>query len=167
MVAERPDLFDPETGMRLGHYNASPPEDIPGARRVDVAQTRRLIGAGAAAIDVSAPAHLRDPATGGWPQTASRETIPNTSWLPGFGEGLLLTERRRYLERILDHLTEGDRNRPVVVFSDSSSWRGWNAARRLSVMGYANVNWFPEGVSGWRERGWAVVLRRPATPHHH
>ncbi|MBX2855656.1 MAG: PQQ-dependent catabolism-associated CXXCW motif protein [Rhodobacteraceae bacterium] len=153
ILTEQPGLFDPETGLRLARYNAPTPDDIPGARRADAAEVRRLIGRDAIAIDVSEAE----------PGAARRATVPNAIWLPEVGEGLLFVDARERLATHLKRNAEGDLNRPVVVFAETDLWTSWNAARRIASMGSANVYWYPEGVAEWRDMGWALTKVRPAT----
>ena len=149
--AQDPDLFDPESGLRLARYSAPTPSDIPGARRVSAAEVRRLVGNGAVAIDVTS----QEAGEG------QRATIPNAVWLPEAGEGLLFVDAREALAAQLKKGAGGDLNRPVVVFAETDLWLSWNAARRIALMGYSNVNWYPEGVDHWRDLGWALVRVGP------
>jgi PQQ-dependent catabolism-associated CXXCW motif protein len=163
--ARRPELFDPETGLRIARYRAPTPTDAPGARVVDCAGLVAAIAAGAALMDVAldgAGAFFGWPE--GWLGATPRATIPGALWVPGAGEGRLGPEASRYLEGALARLTPPARPRPVVAFCFADCWMSWNAALRLAARGGAEALWYPLGVDGWIEGGGGLARVAPFAP---
>lgn len=162
-VEARPELFHPETGYRIARQRAPTPLDIPPpAEAVDAAEARRLIEAGAVAIDVNAASRSRyDELDGSWLVNGVHESLPGATWLPETGRGTLTAEMEAYLRRNLDRLTGGDLDRAVVVFCIADCWMSWNAAQRIAAMGWRRVRWFRLGVDGWLDAGWPLV---PVSP---
>lgn len=161
-IAARPELFSPETGLRIARYRGPTPDDIPLATRIDAAQARDLIAAGAAAIDVMAAAQSRyDELDGTWLVRAPRQSLPGAVWSPEVGRGTLSDEMTRYFADTLNRLTNGDRSRPIVVFCIADCWMGWNAAQRAARRGYDHVYWLRDGTDGWLDAGWPL---EPAAP---
>lgn len=155
--AERPDLFHPETGLRIGRYRAPTPDAAPGAVRVDAADARSLIESGAVALDVGAAAQSRyDELDGAWLVSKPHASLPGAVWLPEVGRGALDQTMRRYLASNLDALAAGDKTAPVLVFCIADCWMSWNAAQRVAGLGYRRVYWFPEGLDGWLDAGWEL-----------
>lgn len=158
----RPDLFHPETGLRIARQRAPTPDDVPGASVVHAAGVTALVAEGAVLLDVGAALRSHfDELDGTWLVPEEHPTLPGATWLPETGRGTLSPEMDRYLADHLERLTGGDRTRPVVVFCVADCWMSWNAAQRISALGYARVHWFPDGVDGWRDAGGETV---PATP---
>ena len=159
----RPDLFHAETGFRIARQRAPTPDDIPPPARVaDVDTVAILLEEGAVVIDVAGALQSRfDELDGTWLVQGPRDTLPGAVWLPEVGRGVIEPVLEGYLKSNLYRLTEGDPDRPVVVFCLADCWMSWNATQRVAALGYAKVYWFPEGVDGWRESGRQLV---PATP---
>ncbi len=163
MREARPELFHPDTGYRIERQRAPTPHDIPPpAATVDAGEARRLIEAGAVALDVNAAAQSRyDELDGTWLVNGPHESLPGAVWLPETGRGTLTDEMTRYLRGNLDRLTGGDLDRPVVVFCIADCWMSWNAAQRVAAMGWRHVRWFRLGVDGWLDEGWTLVPVEP------
>ncbi|SMX32809.1 sulfurtransferase [Maliponia aquimaris] len=153
--ARRPDLFDPQTGYRIGRQRAPTPDDIPGpALLVSPLEARDLLAAGAVALDVFAAQQSRfDELDGTWLVSEARLSLPGAVWLPEVGRGVLSEDMTRYLGDNLERLTGGDRTRPLVVFCVADCWMSWNAAQRIAAMGYLRVYWFRLGTDGWLDIG--------------
>lgn len=152
-VERKPALFDAETGYRLERHRAPTPSDIPGAaERIDAAQVAALENP--VLIDVFATKMGRyDEFDGTWLGEDARGTIPGAVWLPEVGRGSLSPALAAYLGDNLHRLTDGDRDRPVVIFCVADCWMSWNAAQRVAALGYRNVHWFREGTDGWLDIG--------------
>ena len=151
----RPDLFHPETGLRIERQRAPVPDDIPAPiRKVDATQTKALLDNGAIAIDAFGALQSRyDELDGTWLVGKKRMSIPGAVWLPETGRGVLLPEIETFLKTNLERLTDGDRDRALVVFCVSDCWMSWNASQHMARLGYTDINWFPLGTDGWEEAG--------------
>lgn len=151
----RPELFDAQTGYRVGRQRAPTPDDIPGpALLVSPQEARALLGAGAVALDVFAAQQSRfDELDGTWLVPEGRQSLPGAVWLPEVGRGVLSEEMQMYLADNLERLTAGDRAHPLVVFCLADCWMSWNAAQRIAAMGYQRVYWFRLGTDGWLDIG--------------
>lgn len=161
--AKRPDLFDAETGYRIGRQRAPTPTDIPApAVLVDTETAAALIEAGAVVLDVFGAAQSRfDELDGTWLVSKERLSLPGALWLPETGRGRLSPTMQAYLESNLASATEGNLAKPIVVFCIADCWMSWNAAQRISDLGYSSVYWFRLGTDGWLDEGRDLV---PATP---
>lgn len=153
--ARRPELFDPETGYRIGRQRAPTPDDIPApAVLVSPAEARRLLAEGAVALDVFAAQQSRfDELEGTWLVSEQRLSLPGAVWLPEVGRGRLSDIMQRYLEDNLTRVTAGDRGRALVVYCVADCWMSWNAAQRIAGLGYSRVYWFRLGTDGWLDIG--------------
>ncbi|MEL7469848.1 MAG: rhodanese-like domain-containing protein [Pseudomonadota bacterium] len=159
---QRPDLFDPETGLRIARQRAPTPDDVPGAQRSSASGVRGLMDAGAVLLDVGAALQSRyDELDGTWLVRDDHMSLPGAVWLPETGRGTLSPEKRHYLSSHLARLTAGDRGRDIVVFCIADCWMSWNAAQRISALGYRNVHWFREGIDGWLDAGWELEAATP------
>jgi len=159
----RPDLFHPQTGLRIEKQRAPVPDDIPApSKRVDAQQAKVLIDSGAIAIDVFGALQSRyDELDGTWLVSKKRKSLPGAVWLPETGRGVLLPVIEKYLISNLERLTGSDKNKPLVVFCISDCWMSWNAAQHIARLDYTNINWFPLGTDGWQEAGWTLESVTP------
>ena len=155
--AKRPELFHPDTGLRISRQRAPTPDDVPGALRVSIRDVRRMIDAGVHLLDVGAAAQSRyDELDGTWLVRDQHKTLPGAVWLPEVGRGTLAPEMQAYLETNVMRMTKGDRNAPIIVFCIADCWMSWNATQRLTAMGYGKVHWFAEGIDGWLDENWKL-----------
>ncbi|MNP48229.1 molybdopterin biosynthesis protein MoeB [compost metagenome] len=52
-----------------------------------------------------------------------------------------------------------DKSREIVVYCHHSQcWLAYNAALRLIALGYKNVHWMRDGITGWIETGLPLML---------
>lgn len=153
--ARRPELFDPETGYRIGRQRAPTPDDIPApAVLITPDQARKLLANGAVALDVFAAQQSRfDELEGTWLVSEQRLSLPGAVWLPEVGRGRLSKIMQRYLTNNLVRITAGDRDRPLIVYCVADCWMSWNAAQRIADLGYSRVYWFRLGTDGWLDIG--------------
>ncbi|WP_395665231.1 rhodanese-like domain-containing protein [Methylocella sp.] len=145
------DVPEPE-GFWRGPLRGYTPKTLKGARVIDAAGLARLAESGAPVLIDVGPADRRPPALG--PDAVwmpAHRTIPGAVWMPGAGEGTPDPAFADAFARRAAALTGGDLSRPVVAFCHPECWGGWNAARRLVMLGYKNVYWLPDGVEGWQE----------------
>lgn len=156
--AKRPELFDPETGYRIGRQRSPTPEDIPPpAKLVDSQTAAALIAEGALVLDVLGATQSRfDELDGSWLVSKERLSLPGALWLPETGRGRLDPVMQAYLAENIAAATAENRDHPIVVFCIADCWMSWNAAQRISAMGYTQVNWYRLGTDGWLDEGWAL-----------
>lgn len=159
----RPDLFHPETGLRIARQRAPTPEDIPApAIVVDADETADLLEVGALALDVFGALQSRfDELEGTWLVRGPRDSLPGAVWLPEVGRGILDATMERYLRDNLLRLTDANMNRPIVVFCVADCWMSWNAAQRIALYGYTQVYWFRLGTDGWLDTGRTLMPTDP------
>lgn len=161
--SKRPELFDPSTGYRIGRQRAPTPEDIPApALLVSTTEAAALLADGALALDVFGAAQSRfDELDGTWLVSKERLSLPGALWLPETGRGRLTDVMQSYLTDNLAVATQGNLDHPLVVFCIADCWMSWNAAQRISALGYASVHWYRLGTDGWLDEGLSLT---PATP---
>lgn len=161
--ARRPELFDPETGYRIGRQRAPTPDDIPApAVLVSPEEARDLLNDGAVALDVFAAQQSRfDELDGTWLVSKQRLSLPGAVWLPEVGRGQLGDEMEDYLAINLERMTQGDKARALLVYCVADCWMSWNAAQRIAALGYSRVYWFRLGTDGWLDIGEDLVPVEP------
>ncbi len=155
LQARRPELFHPETGFRVERQRAPTPDDIPPpSKTIDADEAARLLDAGALALDVFGALQSRyDELDGTWLVSKRRSSLPGAIWLPETGRGTLNKAMQAYLTSNLKRLAGGDPDRPIVVFCVADCWMSWNAAQRISGLGYKNVHWLRHGIDAWLDTG--------------
>lgn len=151
--------FDSQ-GYRTARYRAPVQGEPRPARRIALPAALMLTpGRDALFVDVMpVEGGVRDKASGRWTLSQRHETIPGAAWHPETG--------RSPVDSVLwaAFVREARRaKKPVVVFCRVDCWMSWNAARRLSESGVANVWWFAEGTDGWHAAGRPLVRGRPVT----
>jgi PQQ-dependent catabolism-associated CXXCW motif protein len=163
-AAGRPDAPPEPDSYRMEDYRSPTPATLKGAKVVETREAAALWKEGSSVfIDVlprpPKPANLppgtvwRDP---------PHDSLPGAVWLPNTGYGALSADTEAYFRRGLEKATQGDLERPIVVFCQRDCWMSWNAAKRAVEYGYGRVSWFPDGTDGWLEAG--LPLRR-IEPH--
>jgi rhodanese-related sulfurtransferase len=148
-VAGVPDHLDetadsgvpPTTDVREVTRNYSPtPMSIPGGRTLLTQDVVRLLAS------ASQPVIL----------TTSNDmlTIPGTIYVNMPMSGSLKDDWQPRVQRLMDELTGGEKDRPVLVFSyNQNRWSSRNLALRLIALGYTNVNWYRGGWEAWEASG--------------
>ena len=149
-------------GYRQSDYRAPTPATLKGARVLTTGEAEALWRAGSAAfVDVlpqpPRPANL--PANVVW-RDRPRFDIPGSAWLPDTGYGELAPARLDYFRRGLDKASDGGA-REMVFYCLRDCWMSWNAARRALSLGYARVDWYPDGTDGWSAAGLPLEIRKP------
>ncbi len=153
---KRPDLFHPRTGLRVARFRAPTPDDVPGVRRITACEAQAMVDA--IRLDVGPAASSRhDDLDGTWLVSGDHLSLPGAHWLPEVGRGELTPILQDYLARNLAEITGGDTTRRIVVFCIADCWMSWNAAQRITQMGYKGVHWFAEGTDGWLDDGLELV----------
>lgn len=161
--AKRPDLFDPETGLRIARIRSPVPEDIPGDIHVVTApQVVDLLAQGALPLDVLGARNTYiDPLTGEWIVSIDHSSLPGAVWIPELGRAKLSDQLAGYMGRALAEATAGQFDRALVVYCRADCWMSWNAAQRVRQMGYSQVHWFRNGTDGWLDHGGSL---EPVSP---
>lgn len=151
--AQEAGLFDPETGFRISSYRAPVPDHVPGAEVITIDRLRELRHAGALLIDTFPVKSYEINDIGQIIAPVTRQTIPTSVWLPIIGQGKIDAHAALYLRHALAELTAGNLHKEIVVFCLSDCWVSWNAAQRITALGYDRVHWYPDGVDGWEMAG--------------
>ena len=82
--------------------------------------------------------------------TAATPSIPGTLFITHAAFGTLNDDWQQRLGRLMRQLTNGDVNRPVLVFAfNQNRWHSRNLALRLIALGYKNVLWYRGGWEAW------------------
>jgi PQQ-dependent catabolism-associated CXXCW motif protein len=150
-------------GYRLEPYRAPTPRSLTGATTLDTRAAERMWREGSALfVDVmprdAKPANL--PAGTLW-RDRRRDNIPGSVWLANVGYGALSDEVESYFRRSLEALTAGDHSRALVFYCQMHCWMSWNAAKRALALGYARVQWYPDGTEGWAAAGLPFAEAQP------
>ena len=153
-LAARAETVPEPESYRMDQYRAPVPDTLHGAQVVDAEAAHELWQSGAAAfVDVlpRAPKPANLPQGTIW-QEKPHPSIPGAIWLPNVGYGAIAEETADYFRRGLQTATDGDKDRPVVIFCLADCWMSWNAAKRALEFGYSRVLWMPDGTDAWVER---------------
>ncbi|MDE3175621.1 MAG: PQQ-dependent catabolism-associated CXXCW motif protein [Pseudomonadota bacterium] len=147
-------------GYRMESYRAPTPETLRGASVLTTEQARELWRTQRGVfIDVlpQAPRPQNLPKDVVW-RDPPRDDIPGSLWLPDTGYGALAPEMTGYFTAGVKKAAHGDAT--LVFYCQRACWMSWNAAKRALALGFAPVAWYPEGVDGWREAGFALEARK-------
>ncbi len=150
-------------GFRNEAYRAPTPATLKGATVLTSADAHALWASRAAVfIDVlpQPPRPKNLPKDVVW-RDKPRSDIPGSVWLPDTGYGELAPVMRDYFIAGLKKASDGDFARPLAFYCQRDCWMSWNAAKRALALGYKTVDWYPDGVDGWREQGFPVESRAP------
>ncbi|GAN76196.1 PQQ-dependent catabolism-associated CXXCW motif protein [Acidisphaera rubrifaciens] len=158
-----PPAAPPEpAGYRMDDYHGPVPATLRGATVLDDAAAAAAWRAGVPFIDTSPqpprPAGL--PAGTLWVPRPHPD-IPGSLWLPDVGYGAIAPATERYFRDGLRRATGGDRSRRIVIYCKESCWHSWNAAKRAVAWGYTHVDWYPNGVNGWKRAGLPLAPNTP------
>lgn len=126
----------PTVLLRQPPYSGPTPMEIPGGLRVTTDELRSMLKSTPLPI-------LIDVASGN-----EHETLTGAYWLPGAGRGAnFIDEVQASLDRFLEKVTEGNRNRRLVFFCvNLECWLSYNAALRAVAAGYTAVYWYRGGL---------------------
>jgi PQQ-dependent catabolism-associated CXXCW motif protein len=91
-------------------------------------------------------------------------SIPGSIWLPDVGRGEIEPAYDAWFRARLAELTEGGKERPVVLYCHPRCWASWNAAKRTIGYGYRQVYWYPDGVEGWQDADQPTVTTKAELP---
>jgi hypothetical protein len=86
--------------------------------------------------------------------TGATPSIPGTLFVTNGAIGTLNDEWQQRLGRLMRQLTNGDTERPVLVFAfNQNRWHSRNLALRLVALGHKNVLWYRGGWEAWEASG--------------
>ena len=158
-----------EDGYRVADFRAPVPQKVAGAVTVDTTQTSALFDSGEVLfIDVlPAPERPQGLAPHALWMPLARHNIPGSVWLPNVGYGRLSDTLTAFYQSNLKRLTQGNHDKPMVIYCLADCWMSWNAARRAAADGYTHVYWYPDGTDGWQAAGLPLEKSEPlALPKH-
>ena len=152
-------------GYRIDNFRSPVPDHVPGAQTLDTVAARALIASEPTAVFIDVLP--RPPRPAGLSATSlwippPHHSIPGSTWLPNVGYGRLSDELDAYFRHHLQRLSDGRRDKPLVIFCQADCWMSWNAARRAAEYGYARVFWYPDGTDGWTAAGLTLAPSTPA-----
>lgn len=135
------DHLDEQTDYRIlstsylrDNTNSPTPLSVPGAATVTTEEMVRLLESKPLIITTS----------------ATNPTIPGAIRFDLPTSGTLADEWQAALKKLMDQMTKGDKQRPIVTFAYSiNRWHGRNLALRLIALGYSNVYWYRGGWEAW------------------
>ncbi|MES9970082.1 MAG: rhodanese-like domain-containing protein [Candidatus Thiodiazotropha sp.] len=147
-------------GYRIDRYRAPLPENPPAGKRLDTHQLVEMMQReDPLLLDVQAVTLRPETEEFGiaWLPSRQRWHIPGSVWLPNVGYGQLDSRMHAYLENNLVRLTQGNKERALVLYCVVDCWMSWNAVKRVAALGYRNLYWYPGGSDGWQEAGLELV----------
>ena len=143
-------------GLWHGPLHGQTPTTLAGASVIDAPTVDKLVHDHAVFIDVANPDHRPPGLPSDMPYTPIHRSIPGATWMPGAGSGTDDPAFAKAFAARIDALTGGDKEKPVMAFCHPARWGSWNAAKRMTEMGYKHVYWFPQGAEGWQAYGQAA-----------
>lgn len=147
------------SGLWTGPMHGVTPATLAGATVIDVTEAAKLKAKGALLIDVAEAPPKPPGASSDMPWLPVHMSIPGAVWLAGGGFGAGSAAFQRRFAARLAELTGGDTKKPVVAFCHPRCWGSWNAAKRLVLLGYGKVYWFPGGVEAWEDKFAAAPVK--------
>jgi PQQ-dependent catabolism-associated CXXCW motif protein len=135
-----------------GPMQGPTPLTLAGATVVDTQKLAELIAQekplliDVSKADVQPPASVRKDI----PWMPTHKSIPGANWMPGGGSADASPAFASAFSARIGALTAGDLDRPIVAFCHPNCWASWNAAKRLTGLGYRRVYWYRDGIEGWQ-----------------
>jgi PQQ-dependent catabolism-associated CXXCW motif protein len=139
-------------GLWSGPMQSETPATLQGAEVIDVESLAKLKEQGALLLDVAAPPKKPEKVSQDAPWLPIHYSVPGAVWLSDAGTGDPSPAAQERFGARIAALTGGDKQKAVVTFCHPRCWGSWNAAKRLVMLGYAHVSWFPGGVDGWHDK---------------
>ncbi len=152
-------------GLWTGPMHGETPATLAQAQVVNAEAVARLKKAGAVLIDVAETPKKPEKMASDAPWLPIHFTIPGAVWLANAGFGDPSPEFQHQFGERVAALTGGDKAKPIVAFCHPGCWGSWNAAKRLVMLGYRHVFWFPGGVERWQEKFAAAPVKEDAAWH--
>jgi PQQ-dependent catabolism-associated CXXCW motif protein len=150
-------------GYRISDFRAPVPDSVEGGVTIDTARARDLFADGETLfIDVlPAPERPQGLAPTALWMPLPRYNIPGSIWLPNVGYGRLSDDLEDFFKTNLQRFSNGDLDKPMVIYCLANCWMSWNAARRAAAYGYTRVHWYPDGSDGWNADGLPLERSKP------
>lgn len=147
--------FAPEpAGLWPGPMQGTTPRTLHGATVLDASTFVALVAAQhPVMIDVANHEHEPNGRTPGLGWMPIHRSVPGAIWLPGAGTGKSKPGFANAFAKRVETATGGDKDKPIVTFCHPQRWGSWNAAKRLTELGYTHVYWYPGGGEGWAAQG--------------
>jgi PQQ-dependent catabolism-associated CXXCW motif protein len=132
----------PTAQLRQPPYSAPTPRSAPGVATIATQALKRMLE-----TELEPAPVLIDVASGD-----GHRTLPGAFWLPGAGRGThFIDGLQASFAALLEKLTNGDKQRPVVFFCvNIQCWLSYNASLRAVAAGYQRVYWYRGGIEAWR-----------------
>ncbi|HNC85173.1 MAG TPA: rhodanese-like domain-containing protein [Nitrospira sp.] len=127
------------TSPKRGAAHAPTPTSIPGARVIKTLELKALLETNKNVLVVDVL------------ESKTRKSIPGAFWMSGAGDGRFFGAEKSRFSTVMEKLTTGDKNRPVVFLClNSECWLSYNAALHALEAGYKDVIWYRGGTDAWR-----------------
>ena len=137
-----------------GPMQGATPQTLKGASVIDAPTLAALIARQAPVlIDVANLQHRPEGRVPGLNWFPVHRSIPGATWMPGAGSGKDAPGFADAFAARIETATGSDKDRPIVTFCHPRRWGSWNAAKRLTALGYRHVYWYPGGGEGWGAQG--------------
>jgi PQQ-dependent catabolism-associated CXXCW motif protein len=174
LAAAAPAPVPEPSGLWQGAMHGATPDTLHGASVLTTEAFAKLMNrAHPLLLDVAEADKKPAGMDNGMPWMPTHRTIPGAVWLVGAGNGTSDPAFATVLKTRVGDLTHQNLKRPVVVFCHPHCWGSWNAAKRLVMLGYKHVYWYPESVEGWQaahhdtqvakpDAAWDKALSKPA-----
>jgi PQQ-dependent catabolism-associated CXXCW motif protein len=158
--SQQPNPFFNQAGYRTSHYRSPTPASVIGGDVISTTALRHLIQ-----FKNPEPILINvlplDAFQGVYTQASSEPQIPSSYWLANVGKGDINTLWMEYFQHHLKVLRGQRPEAPIVFYCKADCWMSWNAVTRAHSLGHHNLYWYAEGIDGWREADFPLVLGRP------
>lgn len=162
MLSAAPAPVAEPSGLWDGPMHADTPTSLKGATVVDAKALADLIArAHPLLIDVAEQEKKPPSMAPDMPWLPTHRSIPGALWFVGGGFGTPDPVYAAAYKTRVAALTDRDLDKPIVVFCHPHCWGSWNGAKRLVLLGYRHVYWFPGGVEGWQSAGHDTEVVKP------
>lgn len=119
-------------------FHSPTPTTIPGARVIKTLELKALLETNDKVVIVDVL------------DTSARTTVPGATWLYGAGDSRFFGGEKARFATVLETLTGGDKNRPLVFLCmNSECWLSYNASLHALEAGYRDVIWYRGGTNAW------------------
>ena len=156
------------TLYRMSHYQAPVPKTVTGAKVITNAQQLQQFLSDhpkTVLLDVyPAPRKPNSYASSDIWIEPKRTTITHAIWLANVGLGGLTHSLEHHFRQQLDQLSNHNKQQIFVIFCEPKCWHSWNAAKRAASYGFSNIYWYQQGVTGWRNAKYQLVITKPSRP---
>ncbi len=162
LAAAAPAPVPEPQGLFDGPMRGDTPDTLKGATVVDaktVAEMREH--AHPLLLDVAEMEKKPPSMASDMPWMPTHRSIPGAVWLVAGGFGTSDPGYAAAYRTRVAALANHDLDRPVIVFCHPHCWGSWNAAKRLVILGYHHVYWYPDGVEGWQSSGHDTKVVKP------